>query len=84
FALGIERGKGYSRTALELLISDLFKKGTHRIEAEVYDYNITSKRVLQSLGFKKEGIKRKSHYYRTKYYDIFCYGIIEDDWKLLQ
>lgn len=79
FALGEERGNGYMRKALKQYIKRCFKMGCHRIECKVYDFNIPSIKTLKSLGFVKEGIKRKAHHTSHAWTDIICYGLLKTD-----
>lgn len=81
FALGNERGKGYSTIALRSYISSLIKNGCHRIEGEVYEFNSASQHVLENIGFKKEGIKRKAHFMGSDFCDIYVYGLLAKDLK---
>jgi RimJ/RimL family protein N-acetyltransferase len=79
FGLGAERGHGYSRIALNMYIKCLKEFGCLRIEAEVYRNNSASQKILESLGFLKEGIKRKAHFDGTQYIDIYAYGLLIDE-----
>ncbi|MBN2380996.1 GNAT family N-acetyltransferase [candidate division WOR-3 bacterium] len=79
FALGSERGKGYSKDALRCLIAHLFERGMHRAEAEVYEFNMVSLRLLEGLGFKKEGLKREACFEGKGYSDIVVLGLLEAD-----
>lgn len=89
FALGEERGKGYGKDALRCLITQLFREGFHRIDAEVYAFNIPCQKLLTSLGFVREGVKRKAFFRgegedRTeaeKYVDILVFGLLERDFR---
>lgn len=54
-----ERGKGLMKRALTLLIEWGFQQGLHRIWAEVYDFNATSEKLLERLGFTYEGVLRQ-------------------------
>ena len=82
FALGEERGKGYSRDALQCLLTYLFKKGIHRMDAEVYQFNEISLELLTNLGFKKEGIRRKAYFDGEGYHNIVVLGLLKQDLKL--
>ena len=81
FALGEKRGKGYSKDALQCLLTYLFKKGTHRMDAEIYEFNKISLSLLTNLGFKKEGIRRKAHFDGKNYHDIVILGLLKEDFK---
>ncbi len=78
FALGAERGKGYAREALSLLLAYLFSLGCHRVEAEVYDFNTRSLALLESLGFVREGLKRDAHYDSNGYHDVVVLGLVNN------
>ena len=82
FALGEERGRGYSREALELYVKELFANGCRRIEGEVYEQNIPAQKVIQQIGFVLEGVKRRAHYDGDTYTDIYCYGMLPEDLKV--
>jgi len=76
FALGSYRGHGYMKEALLIKLNLLNHQHVHRIECEVYDYNLPSIHLLESIGFVKEGIKRKAHYAQESYHDIYVYGLL--------
>lgn len=80
FALGEQRGKGFGTVALKKYCEQLMVEGCQRVEGEVYCTNVTSQRMLERVGFKKEGVKRKAHFTGSVYIDIFVYGLIREDW----
>ena len=79
FALGEQRGLGYGKQALSLYVQQLFSKGCKRVEGEIYAINIVSQKVLEKVGFKQEGIKRKAHFTGLEFIDVLVYGLIEED-----
>lgn len=79
FAIGEERGNGYSILALRLYLSDLFDNGCVRVEGEVYAFNTASQHVLESLGFQQEGTKRNAHFDGTTCTDIYMYGLLKQE-----
>lgn len=81
FALGEERGHGYSEVALRIYIEELFRKDIQRIEAEVYEINVPSIKIMEKLGFIHEGTKRKAHFIGSEYIDINVYGLLEQDYQ---
>ncbi|MBI9011447.1 MAG: GNAT family N-acetyltransferase [Clostridiales bacterium] len=80
FGLGEKRKKGYAKEALIGFINQLRKEGLHRIDAEVYDYNLDSFNLLTRLGFIKEGVKREAHISEEKYSDVYVMGLLRGDW----
>lgn len=79
FGLGEERGKGYARESLRAFVRKLFSGETHRIDAEVYDFNKRSFKLLEAIGFKKEGVRRSAYYDGKEYSDIIVMGMLKED-----
>jgi len=77
-----ERGKGYAKDALGALIRHLFSVGTHRIEAEVYEFNQQSLGLLKSLGFREEGTKRSAHFDGKRYWNVKVLGLLSSRFGL--
>ncbi len=48
----------------------------HRIEALVIPGNIASIRVLQKLGFEKEGLRREFGFWKGRYQDVCLYALL--------
>ncbi|MGD2250853.1 MAG: GNAT family protein [Candidatus Methanofastidiosia archaeon] len=82
YALGEERGKGYGKDALQCFIRYLFNKGVHRLDTEMYAFNTVAASCLESLGFVKEGVKRKAFFDGKKYVDLIVYGLLKEDFLL--
>ena len=54
--------KGYTTEALQLVVDFAFRElKLHRIEAGAMLDNIASIRVLEKVGFKKEGIAKRKY-----------------------
>ncbi len=71
-------GKGLMTKIVKKFVSQIFKKyKLKRIEADVYDHNPASMRVLEKCGFKKEGILRKKYLKDGKYLDTHIYSKIK-------
>ena len=53
-------GRGIASTALRILLDYAFTvKGLARVYAEVYSFNQRSLRLMERVGFQKEGILRQ-------------------------
>lgn len=77
-----ERGKGYGTEALQMMVDYLFlAKNIERIEATTDTRNSASQRILEKVGFKREGIIRKSGFCRNEWVDDCLYGILREEWK---
>jgi RimJ/RimL family protein N-acetyltransferase len=53
------RGRGLATRAVRALVEDSHARGVVRVEAHVRLGNIASERVLERVGFEREGVKRK-------------------------
>jgi RimJ/RimL family protein N-acetyltransferase len=82
YALGHQHwGKGYMREALSSLIAHAFSvQALRRLEAEVNPVNSASCRLLEELGFKKEGLLRKRWLEKGVVYDTNFYGLLREEW----
>ena len=64
---------GYMTEALRVVLQHGFEQmGLNRVEALVYPENAASVRVLEHLGFQKEGLLRQYFRQGTLYYDLEC------------
>ena len=77
-----ERGKGYCTEAVKIVLDYLFlSKNIVRIQAHTDARNMASQKVLQNVGFKKEGTIRKSVFARGEWRDRCLYSILREEWK---
>ena len=53
----------------------------HRIEATTLLDNVASQKVLEKVGFVKEGIQREVLFVGGKWQDHFAYAILQNDAK---
>src|SRR5690606_18549486 len=73
-------GKGYATEILKSIINFGFQGlNLHRIEAGVATENVRSIKVLEKIGMKREGRKRKILPIRGEWKDNYQYAILEDD-----
>ena len=74
------RGKGYGTLAHRLLIQYLFAHTTvHRIEAVTEAENVAEQRVLEKVGFIREGVMRGVFWRDGAYRDGALYGLLRTD-----
>jgi RimJ/RimL family protein N-acetyltransferase len=77
-----ERGKGYCSEAVMIMVDYLFlSRDIVRIQAHTDLRNVASQRVLEKVGFKKEGIIRKNDFARGEWRDNYLYSILREEWK---
>jgi diamine N-acetyltransferase len=77
-----ERRKGYCSEAVTVMVDYLFlSKNIMRVQAMTDLRNIASQRVLEKVGFEKEGIIRKSDFARGEWRDNYLFSILREEWK---
>jgi RimJ/RimL family protein N-acetyltransferase len=77
-----QRGKGLGGQALKILISQAFLEyDLHRVEAEIYEYNVPSLKLVERFGFRQEGRFRDAKYYNGKYFDILFFGLLRSEYR---
>jgi len=74
------RGKGYAKEAVALLVRHLYESyPTDRIMAVTESENVPSQRVLEALGFRREGVLRRAMFRSGRWNDAFVYGLLRED-----
>ena len=74
-------GNGYAtEAALAILQFGFEPLKLHRIGASVLPDNISSIRVLEKLGFQREGVRRQIYSLRGSFEDLLCYSILAPEW----
>jgi RimJ/RimL family protein N-acetyltransferase len=77
-----ERGKGYGTEAVTIFVDYLFlSRDLVRIQATTDLRNTASQRMLETVGFKREGIVRKSMFIHGEWRDLQLYSILREEWK---
>lgn len=73
-------GRGVTPTAVALAVDHaFFTVGLHRIEASVRPENTASRRVVQKLGFREEGTRRRQLHIDGAWRDHICYALTYED-----
>lgn len=77
-------GQGIITEALNTVIHAAFSEKLpcghiNRIQADTVPGNIASEKVLLKLGFKEEGLRRQSGYWKNSYHDLKCFGLLKED-----
>ncbi|MFU8796833.1 MAG: GNAT family N-acetyltransferase [Dehalococcoidia bacterium] len=74
------RGKGYAREAVGLLTDYLFSGyASERIVAFTDVDNSPAQRVMEGVGFQREGILRRAMFRDGRWHDIAIYGILRHE-----
>jgi ribosomal-protein-alanine N-acetyltransferase len=82
FAIGRAHwGKGLARDAAETTIRFAFDElGLHRLEADADPRNDRSLRLLETLGFQREGVMRQRYLANGEWEDAVFLSLLKADW----
>jgi len=73
-------GQGLTPVAVALATDYLFfEKGLHRMEVCVRPENTASLRVVEKLGFRYEGFRRRYIHIDGKWADHFCFALVAEE-----
>jgi ribosomal-protein-alanine N-acetyltransferase len=73
-------GRGITPTALAMAMDHcFFVIGLHRVEATIRPENHASRRVVEKLGFREEGLRRRSLHIDGAWRDHLCYAMTAED-----
>lgn len=76
-----EWGKGYATDVARTMVDFGFQKlGLHRISAAIAPDNTTSIKVVEKLGFSREGILRDHVFSNGAWRDSVLYSILQPEW----
>ena len=79
-------GNGYASEAVRAIIRAAFTGklscgSLNRIQADTVPGNDASEALLRRLGFKEEGIRRESGYWKSKFHDLKCFGLLRSEFN---
>jgi ribosomal-protein-alanine N-acetyltransferase len=78
-------GRGLVVEAAEPVIRYVFEEyAVERLQAQVFVGNDASERVLQKLGFTREGVLRSLVLRRGRWWDIVMYSLLRKEWEQRQ
>ena len=75
-------GNGYAREAVAGALTFGFgPMDLHRVGADTEPRNARSIRLLERLGFRREGLQRQSYFHMGEWQDAALYGLLVEDWR---
>lgn len=80
-------GKGYATEAAGALVSACFDRGAHRVVARCNPQNGSSWRLLERLGFRREGHLVRSASFASNdagepiWHDAYLYAALAEEWS---
>jgi ribosomal-protein-alanine N-acetyltransferase len=73
-------GRGITPVAVAMATDHLFfEKGLHRMEVCIRPENAASLRVVEKLGFRYEGFRRRFIHINGKWADHFCFALVVEE-----
>jgi ribosomal-protein-alanine N-acetyltransferase len=73
-------GQGVMPAALALLVDHCFQVvGLHRVEANIRPENAASRRVVEKLGFREEGLHKRYLFIDGAWHDHLMYAVTTED-----
>jgi ribosomal-protein-alanine N-acetyltransferase len=73
-------GHGIIPTALAMAVDHCFRVvGLHRLEASIRPENAASRRVVEKLGFREEGVRVRQLHINGAWRDHVCYAITNEE-----
>jgi ribosomal-protein-alanine N-acetyltransferase len=73
-------GRGVIPTVLAMALDHCFLVvGLHRVEASIRPENHASRRVVEKLGFREEGLRRRYLHIDGAWRDHLCYALTAED-----
>jgi RimJ/RimL family protein N-acetyltransferase len=77
------RGKGYGTEALRVFVKYCFNEmKLHKVYADTDKDNIASRRILEKVGFKLEGVIRERRKVKGKWMDEYDYGLLRREFSI--
>jgi ribosomal-protein-alanine N-acetyltransferase len=78
-------GKGIMTEALTAVIKyGLEAMNLNRVQALIDSHNERSMRLVERLGFKKEGVLRQRSIFEGEFRDDVCFSLLKRDWNKRQ
>jgi RimJ/RimL family protein N-acetyltransferase len=75
------QGQGYATEAVRGLLDNLFvERKLHRVSAECDARNTASARLLERVGFQREGLRRSHTWFKGEWTDDLLFGLLRSDY----
>ncbi len=76
-------GQGFGKEAVSAALNIAFKDiKLHRVEAGIEPSNKRSLRLIKSLGFRKEGLEKRTLYLRKQWVDLLKFAVTSEDLEI--
>jgi RimJ/RimL family protein N-acetyltransferase len=82
FTLAAEwQRRGYASEAVRTVLDDLFGRGLQRVSAECDARNERSARLLERVGFRREGYRPAYTWLKGEWTDDILFGLLAGQWR---
>lgn len=79
------QNSGYGTEAVRWTIDWAFRRANmHSVHLGSVEYNKRAHRCYQKAGFKLDGKQRQCHWNDRRFWDLYLFSILEDEWEQLQ
>jgi ribosomal-protein-alanine N-acetyltransferase len=76
------RGQGLGTQMLQLCISQIFQSTTlNKMYGQTAAFNLPSVRLLEKLGFHRDGVLREHHELDEQLHDDYVYSLLRREWQ---
>jgi RimJ/RimL family protein N-acetyltransferase len=73
-------GRGLATEAVRALVGHIFAAyPVERVQAHYIEGNTASGRVLEKIGLRFEGIRRRALLHRERFWDLHCYAAVRGE-----
>ena len=73
-------GRGITPVAVALITDYLFfERGLHRMEICIVPDNVPSRRIVEKLGFRFEGLRRRYIHINRQWRDHLCFALVAEE-----
>ncbi len=77
--------KGIAKEAVNAILKAAFSGSLscgpiHRVQADTVPGNGASERLLLALGFQLEGLRKDSGYWKNRFHDLKCFGLLSHEY----
>ena len=78
------QGKGYASEFGRAFLNYLFSYDcVHRIHGFIWEGNISSRKLIEKLGFVYEGMNREARCKDGQYHNVWNFGLLRQEWENL-
>jgi RimJ/RimL family protein N-acetyltransferase len=75
-------GNGYATDATRTVVDYAFgERRLHKVYARTFAFNDASARVLEKVGFEREGTHRDQVFVGGEHVDVYRFGILAEEWE---